>query len=367
MVSDALLQIGYRWLDHGLVPDFIIRRVIRALLRQRLREIEQGSFEANHERKMKWIEDVRARVQIAELTEKANEQHYEVPTKFIISTLGPYAKYSSCLYPTGKETVAEAEVLMLESYCQKAQLKDGQDVLDLGCGWGSLSLFLAQKYSNSRITGLSNSATQKAHIDAIAKERGLANLEIITANVNTHDFAGSRYFDRILSIEMFEHMKNYQVLLAKVASWLKPSSKAKSVEEDEALLFIHIFCHKSMPYHFEEDDGWMAQNFFSGGTMCSFDMFTYFQSDLTLVRSWYLAGTHYSRSLEDWLKLQDKNSKEGLRVLREDARAQGRTEAEAIALFHRFRVFYMACSELFNMDRGQQWGVGHYLFKRKVE
>ncbi|KAF7376533.1 (S)-coclaurine N-methyltransferase [Mycena sanguinolenta] len=367
MVSDALLQIGYGWLDRGLVPDFILRRVIRALLRQRLREIDQGSFEANHARKMKWIEDVRARVQIAELADKANEQHYEVPTKFIISTLGPYAKYSSCLYPTGKETVAEAEVLMLESYCQKAQLKDGQDVLDLGCGWGSLSLFLAQKYPNSRITGLSNSTTQKAHIDATAKERGLTNLEIITADVNTHDFAGSKYFDRIISIEMFEHMKNYQVLMAKVASWLRGSPKEKSVADaDEALVFIHIFCHKTMPYHFVEDDGWMAQNFFSGGTMLSFDALTYFQSDLTLVRSWYLAGTHYSRSLEDWLKLQDKNAKVGLEVLRADAAANGRTDADAVATFHRFRVFYMACSELFNMDGGQQWGVGHYLFKKSA-
>ncbi|KAJ7497735.1 S-adenosyl-L-methionine-dependent methyltransferase [Mycena latifolia] len=367
MVSDALLQIGYRWLDRGLVPDFILRRVIRALLRQRLHEIDQGSFEANHAAKMKWIEDVRARVQIAELTEKANEQHYEVPTEFILSTLGPYAKYSSCLYPTGKETLAEAEILMLESYCQKAQLKDGQDVLDLGCGWGSLSLFLAQKYPKSRITGLSNSSTQKAHIDATAKARGLTNLEIITADVNHYDFAGSKYFDRILSIEMFEHMKNFQVLLAKVSSWLRPTVKQdKALDSGEALLFIHIFCHSTTPYHFIEDDGWMAQNFFSGGTMMSHDLLLYFQSDLTLVRSWYIPGTHYSRSLEDWIKLQDKNAKAGLKVLREDAAAKGRSMEEATATFHRFRVFYMACSELFNMDKGQQWGVGHYLFRPKT-
>ncbi|KAJ7049972.1 S-adenosyl-L-methionine-dependent methyltransferase [Mycena amicta] len=361
MVSESLLQIGYRWLDRGLVPDFIIRRVIRALLRQRLREIDHGSFEANYAAKMKWIEDVRSRANIAELTEKANEQHYEVPTKFIISTLGPYAKYSSCLYPTGKETLAEAEVLMLESYCQKAQLKDGQDVLDLGCGWGSVSLYLARKYPNSRIVGLSNSATQKAHIDATAKERGYTNVEIITADVNTFDFAGSRHFDRIISIEMFEHMKNFQVLLSKVSTWLRPS---KTSEDDEALLFIHIFCHSTTPYHFEQDDGWMAQNFFSGGTMMSHDLLAYFQTDLTLLQSWYISGTHYSRSLEDWLKLQDRNAKVGLKELQADAKANGRSEADALATFHRFRVFYMACSELFNMDGGQQWGVGHYLFKR---
>ncbi|KAF7305739.1 S-adenosyl-L-methionine-dependent methyltransferase [Mycena chlorophos] len=348
MVSEALLQIGYRWLDRGLVPDFIIRRVIRALLRQRLREIEHGSFEANYAAKMKWIEDVRVRENIAELTEKANEQHYEVPTKFILTTLGPRPS-------------TRREVLMLESYCEKAQLKDGQDVLDLGCGWGSVSLFLAKKYPNSRIVGLSNSTTQKAHIDAMAKERGYTNLEIITANVNTFDFAGSRDFDRIISIEMLEHMKNFQVLLAKISTWLRPK---KAAEDEDSLLFIHIFCHSTTPYHFEQEDGWMAQNFFSGGTMMSHDLLTYFQQDVTLLRSWYVSGTHYSRTLEDWIKLQDRNAKVGLKELQADAKANGRTPEDALATFHRFRVFYMACSELFNYDGGQQWGVGHYLFKR---
>ncbi|KAJ7693436.1 S-adenosyl-L-methionine-dependent methyltransferase [Mycena rosella] len=347
MVSDALLKIGYQWLDRGLVPDFVLRRVMRALLRQRFQPCRENE----------WIEDVRARVQIAELPEKANEQHYEVPTNFILTTLGPFAKYSSCLYPTGKETLAEAEVIMLESYCEKAQMKDGQDVLDLGCGWGSLSLFLAQKYPNSRITGLSNSSTQKAHIDATAQARGLTNLEIITADVNTFDFAGSKY-----SFQMFEHMKNYQVLLAKISTWLRPTVKDKTLDSEEALLFVHIFCHRTTPYHFEEDDGWMAQNFFSGGTMPSHDLLLYFQTDLTVVRSWYIPGTHYSRTLEDWLKLQDSNAKAGLKELREDAAAKGRSAEEATATF---RVFYMACSELFNMDKGQQWGVGHYLIKPK--
>ncbi|KAF5375371.1 hypothetical protein D9615_007920 [Tricholomella constricta] len=303
------MHASYQLLDKGLVPDFIVRRVIRALLRQRLREIDRGSFEANHAAKMRWIEELRARDAIAEVPEKANEQHYQVPTKFIISTLGPYAKYSSCLYPTGKETLAEAESLMLESYCEKAQLRDNQEILDLGCGWGSLSLFLAQKYPNARITGLSNSATQKAHIDAVAKLRGLTNIVIITADINTFNFGSGEYFDRIISIEMFEHMKNYQVLFQKVSTWLRPNL-SPAARADDALLFIQVFCHRSMPYHFEEGDGWMAQNFFSGGTMPSHDLFTYFQSDLTLIRSWYINGMHYSRTLEDWLKLQDKNGKD---------------------------------------------------------
>ncbi|KAF8813876.1 S-adenosyl-L-methionine-dependent methyltransferase [Phlegmacium glaucopus] len=369
---NTLLEVGYDLLDRGLVPDFILRRAIRFLLRQRLREINAGSFELNHAAKMEWIEEVRARTTIAEVPEKANEQHYEVSTDFILSTLGPYGKYSSCLYPTGRETLAEAEKLMLESYCTKAQLRDGLDILDLGCGWGSLSLFLAEKYPNSRITGLSNSSTQKKHIDSTAKERGLSNVEIITADVNTFEFESSKRFDRILTIEMFEHMKNYQALFKKVSTWLRPLSEKRQIqdgttnnESDESLLFIHIFCHRTTPYHFLEDDGWMAKNFFSGGTMPSHDLFLYFQSDLTLIKSWYLPGTHYSRTLEDWLALQDKNGKEGLKELQKHATQNGQLAIEGIKTFHRFRVFYMACSELFNMDRGEQWGVGHYLFKSK--
>ncbi|ESK92077.1 sam-dependent methyltransferase [Moniliophthora roreri MCA 2997] len=354
-LTDSVLEIGYDLLDRGLVPDFILRRAIRALLRQRLREIDHGSLEANYAAKMEWIEGVKTRTTIADVPEKANEQHYEVSTKFILSTLGPYAKYSSCLYPTGKETLQEAEILMLESYCEKAQLKDGMEILDLGCGWGSLSLYLAQKYPKSRVTGLSNSTTQKAHIDSTATSRGLTNLEIITADVNTHDF-GSRRFDRILSIEMFEHMKNYQMLLKKVSSWLK---------DQDSLLFIHVFCHRTTPYHFEEGDGWMAKNFFSGGTMPSLDLFLHFQEHITLVKSWYLSGVNYSRTLEDWLKTQDKNAKACLKELREDAIGNGLDPMEGEKTFYKFRVFYMACSELFNFNNGQEWGVAHYLFRPK--
>ncbi|TDL26084.1 S-adenosyl-L-methionine-dependent methyltransferase [Rickenella mellea] len=357
------MEFAYNLLDKGLIPDVLLRPVIRALCRQRLREIDLGSFEANHAAKMKWIEQVRARATIADLTEKANEQHYEVSTKFILSCLGPYAKYSSCLYPTGKETLEQAEVLMLESYCEKAQLRDGQDILDLGCGWGSLSLYLAEKYPHSRIFGLSNSSTQKQHIDSVAKQRGFTNLEIITGDVNTFDFTGTRFFDRILSIEMFEHMKNYEQLMRKVSTWLRPSKDDHG--QDDALLFIHIFCHRTTPYHFEEGDGWMAKTFFSGGTMPSHDLLLYFQSDLTLVKSWYLDGQNYSRTLEDWLKLQDKNTKEGLAELERDAVAKGLSKDDGRKAFYRFRVFYIACAEFFGLNSGQEWGVGHYLFKRK--
>ncbi|KAJ2917738.1 hypothetical protein MD484_g2616, partial [Candolleomyces efflorescens] len=356
----------YGLLDRGILPDFLVRRGIRSLCRVRLGEIDHGSLEKNHAEKLNWIEGVKSRSTIADVPEKANEQHYEVPTEFILSTLGPRAKYSSCLFPTGTETIEQAEVLMLESYCEKSQLRDNIDILDLGCGWGSLSLFLAEKYPNSRITGLSNSKTQKAHIDSIAAAKGIANLTIITGDVNFFEFPQETYFDRILSIEMFEHMKNYEVLLKKVSTWLRPRPEGQDAVErassssnlgsadNESLLFIHIFCHRSTPYHFEEEDGWMAQNFFSGGTMPSFDLFLYFQSHVTLVKSWYLSGTHYSRTAEHWLKLQDAHAREGLTVLRADAAKQGKREIDGDILFNRFRVFYLAVAEFFNLDGGEQ-------------
>ncbi|ETW80506.1 SAM-dependent methyltransferase [Heterobasidion irregulare TC 32-1] len=365
MIPDSVLTVGYNLLDKGLVPDFILRTAIRALCRQRLQEINHGSFETNHAAKMQWVENSRARETIAELTEKANEQHYEVSTDFILSCLGPFAKYSSCLYPTGKETLEEAEVLMMEMYCEKAKLRNGQYILDLGCGWGSLSLYLAQKYPRSQIMGLSNSSTQKLYIDAQAKKRGLNNVKTITADVNTIDFVDCDQFDRILSIEMFEHMKNYDKLLRKVSTWLKPSQHTgEGDDSNPSLLFVHIFCHKTMPYDFVEDDGWMAQTFFSGGTMPSHDLFLYYQSHLTLLSSSYISGIHYSRTLEHWLQRQDANAKHGLKELEMDAEKKGK-KGEGAKAFYRFRVFYMACSELFAYNDGQEWGIGHYVFKRK--
>ncbi|KAJ4475629.1 S-adenosyl-L-methionine-dependent methyltransferase [Lentinula aciculospora] len=321
--------------------------------------------------KMAWIEDVKQRTSIADVPEKANEQHYEVFTKFILSTLGPCAKYSSCLFASGNESIEEAEILMLESYCEKAQLQDGQDVLDLGCGWGSLSLYLAKKYPNSRITGLSNSSTQKVYTDASAKSQGLINLKIITADVNTYNFPTTTRFGRILSIEMFEHMKNYQVLIKKVSTWLRFNVDTHS----ESLLFLHIFCHRNTPYHSQDMEGqagsdktnWMAKNFFSGGTMPSHDLLSYFQDELSLVRSWYLPGTQYSKTLEAWPKLQDRNAITGLSEFQADAKAKGQDHIQGLKTFYRFRVFYIACSELFNFNGGQEWGIGHYLFNKKLK
>ncbi|QRV79568.1 cyclopropane-fatty-acyl-phospholipid synthase [Ceratobasidium sp. AG-Ba] len=356
---DSVMQFGYNLLDKGAIPDFVLRRVVRALSEQRLREINYGSLEANHEAKMRWIEKVRARTVIADETKKANEQHYEVSTEFMKLCVGPRMKYSSCLYPTGKETIAQAEEIMLESYCEKAKLCDGIDILDLGCGWGSLSLFLAEKYPNARITGLSNSSTQKTYIDSVAKEKGFQNLTIITGDVNVYDFEEGGRFDRILSIEMFEHMKNYQSLMHKISTWLKPNAKAAG---GEALVFIHIFLHKTMPYDFEEGDGWMAQNFFSGGTMPSLDLLSYFQTDLVLKRTWFINGRHYAQTSEHWVQLQDANRAAGIAELERDARAKGFDPIEGRKAFYRFRTFFLAVAVFFAMHNGEEWGVGHYLF-----
>ncbi|KAI0684193.1 S-adenosyl-L-methionine-dependent methyltransferase [Cytidiella melzeri] len=362
-LTDVVLKTAYAWLDKGWIPDLFLRPIIRLLCRQRIREVVQGGLEANHAAKMRWIEQVKARANIANVTYKANEQHYEVSTEFILSCLGEYAKYSCCLYPTGNETLNDAEVLMMESYCVKAQLKDGIDILDLGCGWGSLSLYLAHKYPRSRITALSNSSTQKQYIDRTANSQRLTNLTVITGDVNIFEFDPSTKFDRIISIEMFEHMKNYKMLMAKIARWLRPKTDPQSYED--ALCFIHIFCHHSMPYHFENGDGWMSDTFFSGGTMPSHDLLLYFQDDLSLQSSWFVNGQHYARTCEDWLKNQDQNATKGLAELEDDAEKQGIERAHGRTMFYRFRVFFLTCAEFFALNDGQEWGVGHYLFKLK--
>lgn len=254
-------------------------------------------------------------------------------------------------------------VLMLNSYCEKAMLRDGLDILDLGCGWGSLCLFLAEKYPNSRIKALSNSRTQKLHIDSIAAEKGFTNLEVFTGDVKSYDFPADIRFDRILSIEMFEHMKNYSALFAKVSSWLRSSGGSA----EKSLLFIHIFCHRTTPYHFEEGDGWMQKHFFTGGTMPCHDLFLHFQQDVVLENMWWLNGNHYARTCEDWLKKQDAGNARGQSVakLRQDAKKKTNDELEGEKTFYRFRVFYLACAEFFATHGGEEWGVGHYLFSKR--
>lgn len=333
-------------LDNGYLPSFVIRAGIRRQLADRLRSIASTSLETAWERKQQYITALRTRP-IAINTADANTQHYEVGTSVLAACLGPRMKYSACLYPTGGETLAQAEIAMLESYVVKADLKDGQTVLDLGCGWGSLSLYLAERFPKMSVTGFSNSRTQRLYIMEQAKKKGLQNLGIITGDVVDYEFESNKY-DRVISIELFEHMKNYNLLMSKVARALKPEGK----------LFVHIFAHKDSPYDF--DGGWMSEHFFTGGTMPSADLLHFFQDDLVLRRQWWVNGKHYARTCEDWLSKMNRSQKEIWPGLEE---TYGKEKAQM--WFYRWQIFYMACAELFAWDGGDTWGVCHYLFEKK--
>lgn len=350
-------SLCYEAIDQGWIPDFILRLAIRFLSRRRLQELERGTIEEKHERKTKFIEDLRLRP-VAIEQKKANVQHYEVPTEFIKSCLGAQMKYSSCYFPHMRETLDNAEVLMMEDYCQKAQLEDGLSILDLGCGWGSLCLYLAQKYPNCRVKALSNSRTQKSYIDDLAEQRQITNLKVHTGDMMTFEFPSETKFDRVVSIEMLEHMKNYEYVFKKVANWIKP----------DGLFFAQTFCHTSHPYHFEQGDGWMAQNFFSGGTMPSLDLFAYFQKDLNLESSWFINGKHYARTSELWLNNLDTNRHLWIKpnVLSPDLGFfELKKGEERHKTFYRFRTFFMAVAEFFALNDGESWGVGHFLFSKK--
>jgi len=334
-------------LEHGLLPDWLVRIGIRRLLAQRIRdETAAGDPETRLEA---YVHDLKRRP-IAEEPGAANEEHYEVPTPFFQYCLGPRLKYSGCYFPTGGESLGQAEEAMLELYVERGRIADGQEILDLGCGWGSLSLYLAERFPGSRITGVSNSRTQKAHIDGEARKRGLGNLEIITCDMNTFDIdAGS--FDRVLSIEMFEHLKNYQALMAAIARWLKPGG----------LLFVHIFTHRRLAYHFVARDktDWMARHFFTGGQMPSHRLLIQFQERLELVSDWTLDGTHYQKTAEAWLANMDARRGEILPLLSE---TYGSDKARLWWAY--WRVFFMSCAELWGYHGGREWIVSHYLFRK---
>lgn len=332
-------------LDSGYLPHAVIRVGIRRQLAQRLLEIKSTSLAAGYERKMGYLERLRTRP-IAIETAAANEQHYEVGTGVLQGMLGPRMKYSSCLYPKGGETLAQAEVAMLRTYVEKAGLEDGMSVLDLGCGWGSGALYFAEVLPKSKISAFSNSKTQKEYIDSKAKEKGLTNLTVITGNVADHEFEKNS-FDRVISIEMFEHMKNYELLMAKIGRALKPGGK----------LFVHLFAHKDTPYDFE--DGWMTTHFFTGGTMPSADLLLYFQKDLRIEKQWWVNGNHYSKTCEHWLQTMITNK---TKIWPHLVETYG--EDKARAFYYRWQIFYMACSELFAYEGGDIWGVAHYLFEK---
>ena len=283
---------------------------------------------------------------IAVATDTANEQHYEVPSDLFQTFMGPHLKYSCGYWPTPETTLDEAESAMLELTCKRAGLEDGMDILELGCGWGSLSLWMAQHYPNSRISSVSNSRTQKKFIDA----RGFQNLEVITADMN--EFEIEKKFDRVVSVEMFEHMRNWHELLRRINGWLK----------EEGRLFIHIFVHRDLAYLFNDSGevNWMAEHFFKEGMMPSESLLTLVNNDLLVERHWRVNGRHYAKTLRGWLDRIDRNDKDAINVLE---RTHGKEESRI--QFGRWRIFFMACEELFGFKGGEEWYVAHYLMKKR--
>ena len=334
--------------EHGFMPDFIIRAGIRHLCRQRLEEISAGNAEIAGEIRAQFFESMKL-AQIAPLPEMANAQHYEVPEDFFNFALGKHRKYSSCYWPQNVSHLDQAEAEALQETCQHAKLENGQAILELGCGWGSLSLWMAEHYPDSQITSVSNSNSQREYIMAEADRRHLKNLNVITCDMN--HFNIEQTFDRIVSVEMFEHMRNYQVLFEKVNNWLKPQGK----------FFMHIFCHRDVPYAFEVqgDDDWMSQFFFSGGFMPSDDTPLHFQHHLKIAQQWRWDGTHYEKTANAWLENMDEHADAITPIL---ARCYG---ADQVPIWRqRWRIFFMACAELFGYEQGQVWWVTHYLFEK---
>ncbi len=282
---------------------------------------------------------------VAVHTDAANEQHYELPPEFFSLVLGPQRKYSSCLYPTSKTTLAEAENFALAETAAHAEIQHGQTILELGCGWGSLSLYLAGKYSEAQVTSVSNSASQRGYIEAEAKRRGITNLTVITADMN--DFATDKQFDRIVSVEMFEHMSNWQALLERARGWLKPDGR----------MFLHVFTHRDRSYRFDHNDpaDWIAQHFFTGGIMPAHDLPHRFPDVFRVEKEWRWNGTHYRRTALHWLENMDRADAAVSKILRE---VYGR---DADLWKRRWRLFFLATAGLFGHANGEVWGVGHYL------
>ncbi len=341
-----MIGLGIELMERGLLPDAAVRAGIRRLCAARL-ESFRGRTEADEAAYAEGLKGMPVAVETA----AANEQHYELPPVFFEKVLGGHLKYSAAFWPDGCRSLDEAERLALEATAGRAGLSDGQEVFELGCGWGSLTLFMAEKFPKSRVTALSNSAPQRLFIEACARARGLENVTVLTRNAaELESFPGGPY-DRVVSVEMFEHMKNYETLLHRVARALKPGGA----------LFLHIFAHRSWSYPFEVagEDNWLGRHFFTGGQMPGRGLLPRFQKDLRLAQEWWWDGTHYGRTAEAWLANHDRRGDEVMEALRA---AYGR---EARRWNQRWRVFWMACAELFNYDRGREWGVAHYLFKRE--
>jgi cyclopropane-fatty-acyl-phospholipid synthase len=335
------MTIGIQLAERGLLPEPVIRFGIRNLLRGRI--AQEGQRHADREAALARFVGEMSGAEVAPVPRLANDQHYEVPAAFFRTVLGRNMKYSSALWEDGVATLDAAEDAMLALTCERAQLADGQRILELGCGWGSLTLFMAARFPRSRVVAVSNSASQREHILSEAGKRRLQNVEVITADMN--QFAPEGRFDRVVSVEMFEHMRNWPELLRRIGGWLEPGGK----------LFVHVFAHRSFAYPFETsaDDDWMGRHFFTGGIMPSDDLLPRVRGELRLEGHWKVPGTHYARTAEAWNDNLVARSEEA-------AAALGLPPAEARLQVRRWRIFFLACAELFGFAGGSEWIVSHY-------
>jgi cyclopropane-fatty-acyl-phospholipid synthase len=343
-------MVGIALAERGLVPEPVIRAGIRLLLRARL--AQEARHHADREQTLRRFVERMAAEELAPSPQDANRQHYEVPTEFFQLVLGRHLKYSSALWEPGTESLDDAEAAMLALTCARADLGDGQTVLELGCGWGSLSLWMAARYPASRFVAVSNSRTQGAYVRARVAERGLANLEVRTADMNEFTPGDGARFDRIVSVEMFEHMRNWPELLRRVGGWLAPDGR----------LFVHVFAHRRFAYPFEVngDRDWMARHFFTGGMMPAHDLIGRIPGPLEVEESWLVPGTHYARTAEAWLERLATNRAAALAVLRRDLPA-----GEAKVQLERWRLFFLACAELFGFREGTEWVVSHHRLRAR--
>ncbi len=335
--------------ERDILPDPVLAAAIRARIGRRVAKEGAGTEEERSERFRRLVERLRE-APIAVDTDAANEQHYELPAAFFDAILGPRRKYSSAYWPPGVESLGAAEDAMLELYARRAGLLDGQRILELGCGWGSLTLWMAERFPAATIVGVSNSHGQRRFIEGEVARTGLTNVEIVTADVN--DFAPEGRFDRVISIEMFEHMKNYRQLLGNVARWLV----------DDGRLFVHVFSHRTLAFEFRDDDpsDWIGRYFFTGGLMPSDDLLAHFQDDLVLADHWRLDGTHYERTLRSWLAKMD-----AARATVEPILAATYGDDEVTRWWVRWRLFLLVSAELWGWRDGHEFCVSHYLFTKR--
>jgi len=349
MIARILTKLFWWLLKRDLVPDSVLRWRVRRGLHGLVSGMDREAtdYELRAKIESDFVSEIRES-EIAVCQAEANEQHYEVPADFFKIVLGPKLKYSCALFRDQSTMLSQAEETMLDLYIERAQISDGMDILDLGCGWGSVCLHIAERFPACRVVGLSNSVQQREYIEEQARQRSLSNLHILTGDVSVVDPSDfSLAFDRVVSIEMFEHMKNYRALLNKISTWLKPSGK----------LFVHIFTHKWKPYHFKDD--WMGRTFFTGGTMPSHSLLLHFQEDLTIEHTWAVSGSHYARTNDIWLERMDRNKEVVIPIL------QGTYGNNWNRWWLNWRLFFVVVSETFGLRSGSEWGVSHYLFCKK--